>query len=321
MKCPRLHGSLEPVMLNADYSSPLQAYLCRTCHGVWMRAMECRTYLGLECDKMANRASIAPIDLSCPHCQSYLKVYLLDMENLGVEFHVCPRCFSCFFDATQFALIFSKQLKSERDVSGILDKTPLDNLEIACCDCDTSVNHLSELHDVGIGYCCQNCYQAPPIISENKIQNVQLVTFHGMEIKIDHWQMSARSRISVTPVEPCLLDVSLFSLTVIQRILRCGHRKLQLHGELGRHLDATEDIEHMTPWHLFLKQRGVIENFNALSRLGQIVVTFKPHSIVFELTARRAGLDTRMKFESTVRHLLIAYERFVVLCQSYEKET
>ncbi len=321
MQCPRLHGSLESILLNSDFSKPLQAYLCPQCHGIWMRSLECRAYLGLECEKLVSQSNPANIGLSCSHCQTVCRSACVPTETGDlVEFHICPRCLACFFDAAQFAIIFYQQLKSERAISGIMSQSVLDDLGVVCCDCGAAVRQLDDLHDVGTGYCCQSCYNAPPIFSENKLQNVQLVTFHGMEIKIDHWQMSTRSRISVTPAEPCLLDVRLYSLSPWQRIARMGHRKLKLLGELGRHLDATEDAARVTPWHVFLKQRGVLENIKVLNRLGKIEITFKPHSIIFELNAKRSGTETKQKFEATTRRILLAYEKFVQLSHEYVEE-
>lgn len=318
MKCPRMHGSLESVLLNADFSTPLQAYLCTQCHGVWMRALECRTYLGIECEKLVSRASAAPIELACAHCQTSLKVVSVPLDNgETVDFYICPRCHACFFDQTQFALIFYLQLKAERDISGILARTPLDNLGVVCCDCGSVVNQLEGLYDVGIGYCCQHCHSTPPILSENKLQTVQLVSFHNLEIKIEHFQNSTRSRIAVTPFEPCLFDASIFSLSPVQRMMKLGSRKLKFRGELGRKLDATEDMKHVTPWHVFLKQRGVVENLAEISRLGAIEVTFKPHIIAFDLNAKRTGTETKLKFEASVRRMLIAYEKFVQLSKMY----
>ncbi len=320
MKCPRLHGTLNSVFLNSDYSTPLQAYLCPICHGIWMRALECRAYLGLECEKLVSRASVAPIELACAHCQTTLRSVSLPMENGGIYFHICPRCHACFFDQTQFALIFYLQLKAERDISGVLAQTPLDNLGVQCCDCGCSVNQLEDLYDVGIGYCCQNCHSTPPILSENKLQTVQLISFHNLEIKIEHFQNSTRSRIAVTPCDSCLFDVSMFSLTPFQRLMRLGRRKLKLHGELGRHMDATEDIAHVTPWHVFLKQRGVVENLAVLSKLGDLEIDFKPHIIAFELHARRSGVETKLKFETAVRRIILAYEKFVILAKEYSSD-
>ena len=318
MKCPRLHGTLEPVLLNADYSQPLQAYLCPWCHGIWMRSLECRAYLGLECEKFVQHAQAASIDLLCSHCQSSFRSVFLHLDTgEDIHFYICPRCQACYFDQTQFALIFYLQLKAERNISGVLAQTPLDNLGVQCCDCGCIVNNLEELHDVGIGYCCHNCHSVPPILSENKLQTVQLISFHNFEIKIEHFQNSVRSRIAVTPNDPCMFDVNLFSLTPWQRLMRMGKRKLRLHGELGRHVDATEDIEHVTPWHVFIKQRGVIENLTVLSRLGTLDITFRPHIIAFELNARRSGMETKLKFESAVRRLIVAYERFTILSQNY----
>lgn len=321
MQCPRMHGSLEAIFLNSDFSTPLQAFLCSECHGVWIRALECRAYLGIECEKLINQSVCAPIAFSCSHCHASLKRASIHLDNDNfVEFYICPRCYACFFDSLQFALIFYQQLKTERTISNLLSQSPLDNLGVNCCDCGASISQLDEMYDVGIGYCCSNCYHTAPIFSENKIQNVQLITFHGMEIKVDHWQMSTRSRISVTPVEPCLLDVRIYSLTMWQRLAKLGQRKLKLQGILRHYLDATEDIEHVTPFHVFLKQRGVLENLMILNQLGQIEVTFKPHSIIFELNSKRAGLESKQRFEATVRRLLIAYERFVQLSHIYHQE-
>ena len=318
MQCPRLHGTLSSIVLNSDQSSPLYAYLCSECHGVWMRSLECRTFLGLECERLVANSEVAFVDLNCPHCQTNCRLYRHELENGShIDFHVCPRCASCFFDAVQFSLIVGLQLKAERAISGMLAKSPIDNLGVKCCDCGATVSSLESLYDAGIGYCCQSCHANPPILSENKLQTVQLVTFHDMEIKVDHWQMSTKSRIAITPVEPCLLDVHMFSLSPLQRIVRCGRRKLALHGNLRKHVDATEDMQHVTPWHVFLKQRGVSENLDQLTKLGQFELSFSPHSIVFVLNAKHAGTETKLKFETTVRRLLLAYERFVTLSHRY----
>lgn len=272
----------------------------------------------MDCEQLAAHTSRASIDLPCSHCQIPTHVASIPLEdNRYLIFYVCPRCFSVFFDGTKFAHAFYQQLKSERSISGMLAHSPLDNIGIKCCDCGAEIKKLEQTHDVGIGFCCQKCHQSPPILSENKIQNVQLVTFHGMEVKIDHGMASTFSRISVTPVEPCLLDVHLFSLTSFQRILRIGRRKLKFHGLLRHHLDATQDNKHRTPWHVFLRQRGITHCLESMIRLGNIDITFKPHSIIFELKAKRMGTDTKLKFETAVRRLLMAYEKFVLLSQSY----
>ena len=310
---------MESVLLNADYSTPLQASMCPRCHGIWMRSLESRTYLGLECEKLITLSQNAPLDLECPHCQTAMHTVSISGEDgASLQFFICPRCQSCYFDRTQFALIFYLQLKAERDISGVLAQTPLDNLGVCCCDCGATVDHLEDLHDVGIGYCCKNCHSTPPILTDYKLQTFQLISFHNLEIKIEHFQNSTRSRIAVTPFEPCLFEVSLNSLSMSDRIMRMGRRKLKFHGTLGRHLDATEDIRHLTPFHVFMKQRGIVENLIALTRLGQIDISFKPHIIVFDLNAKRLGTETRLRFETAVRRILIAYERFVLLAKDYQ---
>ena len=319
MLCPRLHGTLEPVLLNSDFSSPQHAYLCPECHGIWIRAMECRDFLGFESESMAYHTGRAPVDLICSHCQHPTHITSCELENKEtLTFHVCPRCYSVFFDAVQFAMVFYRQLKAERSISGMLAHSPLDVFNFPCCDCGADIKNLDEAHEADIGYCCNKCHQSPPILSENKIQNVQLVTFHGMEVKIDHSISSPFSRISVTPVEPCQLDVHLFSLSPIKRILAMGRRKLRFHGTLGHHLDASQDIKRKTPWHVFLHQRGVTDCLESMISLGQIDIAFKPHSIIFELNAKRVGADTKLKFETAVRRMLIAYERFVKLTRLYD---
>lgn len=319
MQCPRMHGSMEPVLLNAEFSEPQQAHLCSECHGVWMRANECQAVLGVDTGELIVRSNVAPVRLACPHCQTICRhASILPTDFEPIPLHVCPRCLSAFFDANGFSLTLFQQIKQERAVSCVLDQSPLDHLDVPCCDCGAEVANLDELHNVGIGYCCARCRLNPPILSEGKIQNVQLVTFHGMEIKIDHWLSTTRSRIAVTPVDPCLLNVCLSSLSPLQRVLRFGHRTLRLGGNLRRHLDATEGCDLCTPWHLFLVQRGVSQCLEDLVSLGEIVMTFKPHSIVFEMTAKRLGTDVRQKFETTIRRLLIAYERFTKLLHQYE---
>ena len=319
MLCPRLHGHLDTVILNSEIQSPLRAYLCSECHGVWMPALEALSYLGLECEKLVRSAFTAPIALECPDCQTPFKLYTLQYESgLCIEIHICPRCYSCFMDGTQYALVFHNQMRAERAVSGILAQSPLDDIGVVCCDCGAVVSNIDDLYDAEIGYCCPKCHNNPSILSaDNKIQNVQLVTFHNMEIKLDHWQANTTSRIAVTPEEPCLLDVRLFSLTNWERFARLGYRKLKLHGNLRKYIDATEGIDHVTPWHVFLKQRGVTGCLEQLSALGKISLTFKPHSIVFEIDLERMGTDSRMRFEVIVRRLLIAYERFVSLMHRY----
>ena len=319
MQCPRLHGTLETVLLNSDISEPQYAYLCPECHGVWMRAMECRDFLGFESEMLLPHTSRATVDLPYPHCQHPAHIVDIELDNKErLKFYVCPRCFSVFFDATQFAQAFYQQLKAERSISDMLAHSPLDHFGLTCCDCGAEIKTLDEAHDAGIGYCCNKCHQTPPILSENKIQNVQLVTFHGMEVKIDHGMASSFSRISVTPVEPCQLDVHLFSLSPLKRVLSMGYRKMRFHGTLGHHLDASQDNKHKTPWHVFLRQRGVTHCIEIMAALGSIDVAFKPHSIIFELNAKRVGTDTKLKFETAVRRMLIAYERFVKLAKRYE---
>ena len=318
MQCPRLHGSLESILLNADYSSSLQAFLCPECRLVWMRALECRAFLGIDPEALLAKAERDDIDLKCSHCETVCKCvrYQLEDGKLCV-FHICPRCYACFFDAAQFALQYYFQLKSDREISGTQSVSPLDRTGLRCCDCGAEIQSLDAAHRTEIGYCCAQCRQSPPVLSEGKLQNVQLITFHNMEIKIDHWMTTPRSRISITPVDPCLLDLQIFALTAFQRVCRLGHRKLKLHGTLRHHLDATEGIEHFTPFHVFLKQHGVVECLNALDQLGRLDITFKPHSIIIELNAKRTGLETRLKFEAIVRRFILAYERFAELSTRY----
>lgn len=321
MQCPRLHGSLESVLLNADYSSSLQAYFCPECHLVWMRALECRAFLSLDPEALLEKAEKDSVDLKCPHCETICKCIPYEIEEgRDSRFHICPRCYACFFEPAQFALFYYLQLKNEREISGTQTPSPIDKPGLRCCDCGAEIASLDAATETEIGYCCTQCRQSPPVLSEGKLQNVQLVTFHNMEIKIDHWMTTPRSRVSITPVDPCLLDLQIFTLTAFQRICRLGHRKMKLHGVLRHHLDASESIEHFTPFHLFLKQHGAMECLASLDNLGKLDITFKPHSIIIELNAKRTGLETRLKFETIVRRFILTYERFAKLSVRYIPE-
>ena len=307
------------MLLNSDYVAPQQAYLCPFCRGVWMRAKECSDFLGLDCEKLVIASVEASMPLYCAHCGQVCRQAEVPLENGSfVRFNICTGCKSCFLEAVQFALLFYQQIKLERTISGILAQSPLDALGVKCCDCGAEIASLDDLYDANIGYCCKKCHDDPMILSENKIQNVQLVTFHNMEIKVDHWQASSRSRVAVTPREPCLLDMSLYPIHTIDRVLRCSYRKTKFHGFLHRYLDGSESIKKNTPLHVFLMQRGVVSCLEDLVRLGDFSLSFKPQSIVFEITAKRMGLDSKKRFESLVRRTLIAYESFVSLSEMYE---
>ena len=51
--------------------------------------------------------------------------------------------------------------------------------------------------------------------------------------------------------------------------------------------------------------------------MGNITITFKPHCMIFEMDAFRLGTEVRQRFESIIRRMLIAYERFVALSHRY----
>lgn len=318
MECPRQHGAMTCIHLSADLSEPQESYFCADCHGIWMRSRECRSVLGLDSARLQMQSEADYVPLSCPHCQTVFRLAFLDAgSDCRIRIRVCPRCQSCFFDGDNFALTFWQQIKIERAASCLLNQSPIDALGWRCVDCQSPVASPDQIRDARIGACCVKCRYTPPILSEGKIQNVQLVTFRNMEIKIDHWMSTPRSRIAVTPAEPCLLDVSVYSLRPLRRLLRLGRRVTQFGGFLRRHLDATEPIAARTPFHVFLKQRGVAECLCDLVLLGDIRITFKPHCIVFEIDAFRLGAETRQRFESAVRRMLIAYERFVKLSHRY----
>lgn len=317
MECPRLHGSMECIHLSADFSDPQTCYFCTDCHGVWMRSHECRSILGVDAMRLQMQSEADYVALLCPHCQTTCRLsFVAIANNQTVSVRVCPRCQSCFFDGGSFAKTYFEQVKYARSEKGKLGDTPVDHLSWRCCDCGTTMTTPENAFDARIGYCCAHCHNTMPILSERKISN-QLVTFHNMEIKIDHWLSTTRSRIAVTPVEPCLLDVTIHTLTPLQRIFRFGRRITQFGGKLRRHIDATECIDKQTPFHVFLKQRGVSECLADLVAIGNFSITFKPHSIVFEIDAFRLGTEIRQRFEATTRRLLIAYERFVQLSHLY----
>lgn len=318
MDCPRQHGSMECVHLNADLMDPQEAFFCADCHGIWMRTRECRSILGIDGMRLQQQSEPDYVPLVCPHCQTTFRLSFFDPESdFPIRIRVCPRCQSCFFDGGSFAQIFYRLLKTEQTANNIFCHSPLDALTWRCVDCQSPIDNLDEAFDARVGCCCSRCRYSPPILSEGKIQNVQLVTFHNMEIKIDHWMSTTRSRIAVTPVEPCLLDVLIYPLSPLQRIFRFGHRTTQFGGALRRHIDATQSITAKTPFHVFLKQRGVAECLYDLVSMGNMAITFKPHCMIFEMDAFRLGTEVRQRFESIIRRMLIAYERFVALSHRY----
>ncbi len=318
MECPRQHGSMESIHLSADLMDPQEAFFCSDCHGIWMRARECRSVLGIDSTRLQIQSESDYVPLVCPHCQTTFRLSFFDIDaDQRISIRVCPRCQSCFFDGGGFAQVFYQQVKIERVTTNLLSNTPLDALGWRCVDCQSPIDSLEGAFDGRVGCCCSRCRYTPPVLSGGKIQNVQLVTFHNMEIKIDHWMSTTRSRIAVTPVEPCLLDVSIYPLRPVQRFFRFGHRTTQFGGALRRHLDATQSIATKTPFHVFLNQRGVAECLYDLVSMGNITITFKPHCMIFEMDAFRLGTEVRQRFESIIRRMLIAYERFVALSHRY----
>lgn len=314
MYCPRLHGTMESIGLSSDFSVPNTAQFCDECHGIWMRSNVCKEYLGLDPESLYPLAIEANIALDCPHCQIAMKVA---DASPNVRLHLCERCAAVFLDRGQFCVLSFQQLQKTREGAVVTAKSPLDKLGMICCDCGIEIVTPAEAYAGGIGYCCKRCYSNPPLLAEHKLQNVQLVTYRGMEIKIDHWRKNAVCHISVTPDEPCLLDVEIRSLSFMARILRFGYRKLALGGELRKALDATEGIEAKTPWHVFLKQRGVTNCLRVLTELGAVDIVLKPHILSFELKGERFGTLTRQRFEATIRRLLVVYERFVKMTHRY----
>lgn len=314
MYCPRLHGTMENIGLSSDFSAPDMAQFCDECHGIWMRANACKEYLGFDPETLYPLAVPASIDLECPHCQIAMKVA---DASPSVCLHLCERCAAVFLDRGQFAVLSFEKLEASRKGVVVSAKSPLDKLGMSCCDCGSEIGTPSDACAGSIGYCCKRCYSNPPLFAEHKLQNVQLLTFRGMEVKVDHWRNNKVCHISVTPDEPCLLNVEISSLSFVERMMRFGYRKLALGGHLRKQLDATEGIQAKTPWHVFLKQRGVTNCLSVLCELGAIDIVLKPHILLFELKGERFGTLTRQRFEATIRRLLVVYERFVKMTHRY----
>ncbi|MCL2325964.1 MAG: hypothetical protein FWC40_05640 [Proteobacteria bacterium] len=327
MQCPRLHGAMIPIHLSAACASSRQAFFCEECRAVWMKAAECKDYLGIDTELARLKLQHTYIDLSCPQCLTTLQF----RRFAGYVVYVCGQCRSCFMDSGVLPCLLDSLKEtflptdsalplpnSDKAVPSLTAPSPIDRLGMTCCECDAEIPHPGEAHMGAIGCCCQRCTSTPQLISEQKFQNAQLVTFRSMEVKVDHWRRNSHSVIAVTPAEPCLLNVTLYSLSLPVRMLRFGYRKLALRGKLRRRLDASEGIEFKTPWHVFLKQRGIIECLDELSTMGSICIEFMPHSIIFDLENHSRSVELRHRFEASVRRLLLAYERFVLLTKRYD---
>lgn len=304
MECPRFHGEMSPIELSPTIENSRLAWFCEECHGVWMRESDYRGLVNTDFGLDMSVLSYPAMDLMCPHCSERFKY----LEWDGWRLYVCRRCQAVYFDADVLPMFMARSMDEDKKTT---NHSPLEHLCMKCDDCGAKIEQLSELSPSPIGCSCKKCASSAPVLSESKQLEVQIVTFHDMEVKIDRFQSSSRCRISVTPAVPGKLNVSMHTLSRWERFRRMGWRCMALRGELRKYLDASEDIASCTPWHVFLAQRGTIECLEQLVELGKLRFTFKPHNLIFEIEGDRLGAETRLKFEAAVRRLLIVYERFV----------
>ncbi len=307
MECPRLHGNMTAIELSSDIEESSPAFYCETCHAVFLSEADCCDHVDIDVKAIPKAELQEPVvDLVCPNCGGLFRA----IEREGCRLYVCTECCAAFLDAGIMATLMNRILKKERDSGSAIEAAPFERMTFKCDDCGATIDSIEDMTVSPIGCSCKKCAATPPILSESKQLEVQIVTFHGMEVKIDRAMTSRITRISVTPAEPGKLDVYIHSLSWVERLYQLGWRRLDLHGTLRKKLDASEDIACRTPWQMFLKQRGIIECFERMQEMGNIKVTLKPHSLIFELEGDRIGAETRMKLEATVRRFLIAYERY-----------
>ncbi|MGI5830218.1 MAG: hypothetical protein ACOX8U_08650 [Bradymonadia bacterium] len=311
IRCPRFHGSLSKIALNADIGSERFAYLCSFCGGVHIKAQEWHDILHLESSFSKDALYPTRIPMVCESCNEARSIVLVD--ELPVFY--CARCESYWLDAGIFPVLLSSEV--EKQTGAAPSNSPFSPLNISCCDCGVNIASACDAHACPIGMICTRCYHAPPGFMENKVNNFQMLTFKGMEVKVEHWGQSVRSLIAVTPAQPCLLNVRLHSLSLQERILRFGRRRIAFAGALGKKIDADQDIKLRTPFKVFLSQRGVVALINDIASLGSMDLQFRPHNLSFELHALRISNEIRLHFEVAVRRLLIAYSRFAELSELY----
>ncbi len=313
MECPRLHGKMQTIDLSPDINDPHTASFCEYCHAICLSDIDCHDWLGIDYQSSSEAVDgesclfEPPIELKCARCSESL----LAVRVCGWIAYVCPRCHTWFLDAGVPPFLMQAYHDKLRASGSNFELEPVELTAFKCADCGADIPSIKDAcsFDYEIGCYCKKC-SANLSLSEMKQQEVQLVTFHGMEVKIDRLKRSNTSRIMVTPVQPGRLNVFVHSLSTWERLKRFGWRKLALHGELRSNIDASEGIDRCTPWCVFLKQRGVVECLLDIQQLGDFRITLKPHNLIFELDGNSIGAETRLHFEEAVRRMLILYERY-----------
>lgn len=311
MKCPRNHGELCRVGLKSEMDSLSHAALCEWCGGVFLESAVAQEILGLSSVTDKSILSGMSVSLECPKCGCLLKCCMI----VGIVAMYCENCASYWLDSETFPLL--RWMHIEKDTGSAPDVSPLNPLILNCADCGTRIQTREEACLCSLGVVCEKCAREGIGFFGNKVHNFQMLTYKGMEVKIDHWSQSSRSRISVTPVEPCLIDTTLSSLSLIRRIMHLGSRKFEFPGLFNQYFTAGERILSGSPLHIFLTQPGVAPLFVELCELGKITIEFKPHNLTFDFEAPTQSTEIRLKFENIVRHILIAYTRFVSLSHLY----
>ena len=323
MECPRLHGELQSVDISRNASDSKLVGHCGVCHAVCMSDLNLHELVGVEYATLSADAFVQPaIDLNCPQCHDGLQCdgRLLETSFDGWRAYVCPRCHQWFLDAGVLTYLLRRNNERLRSSGVNLDEAPAERVFLKCTDCGGEIDAIQDAFSSAIGCSCKKCHDQAPILSETKFQESQLVTFHGMEVKIDRLRNDFR-RIMVTPVQPGRLNVSVRSLSIWERIWRLGWRNLALRGDIRHCIDASEGVDRITPWTVFLKQRGVTDCLEALNEIGRFSITFKPHNLIFELEGDLIGAEMQLRFEATVRRLLIAYEKYDLMIREVYRDS
>ncbi len=302
MDCPRRHGKMgsTPIAYNGDQI--ISVDYCEQCGGVFMDA-RAQSVLFTE-NYLPDHSRIRPLyRMQCPACRGVFRF----ADTGRVRLRTCPQCEAIWLDAGMLPVMLAQHCPGSLfDANAELSQP----LRLRCVDCYTELNEMASLNDTVLGYCCHDCLRRASGLSGLKVQHTEMLTYRGMEIKIDHRLQTTHSRVAVTPIQPAPLDISLVSLTVPQRIARMGYRRLKLKGKISRYYDSDVVVTPDSPISLLLAQKGVVELLYALRQLGHTELCFKPHNFLFEIKPDYVSTEIRLRFEFIVRRLLNIYLNF-----------
>ncbi len=304
MECPRYHGKLEHISVAYSSEQVIGLKQCLRCGGVFMN-QQAQHSLFIS-DYALMPASIKPLfNMKCPSCGSLFRI----SDSGRVHLRSCEKCGGIWVDMGALPILLAQHTSFP---SFGIQNGELDRISVHCIDCNRAMHTFEELHSTILGFCCDDCFRRAQGLSGQKVQNLQMLRYRGMEVKIDHRIQTTHSRISVTPVEPTPLDITLRSLSWPERLIRLGYRRFRFEGPITRYFETDAPIDPI--FRLFLAQKGVIELLYRMRLLGRTELSFKPHNLRFEIEPDYASTAIRLRFEIVVRRFLNAYLNFEKRC-------